>query len=158
MVPDRGFAGARSVSGYTVALDLAPDAAIRAAILDPLVAYNERVGGPSQAATIAVTVVDGAGMVVGGLWGRMAYEFLFVELLSVGVAKGQGLGRQVMALAEAEARRRGLRGMWLDTWTFQAPGFYQKLGFEECGRIRDYPAGHDRIFYMKRFDRLAEGA
>lgn len=53
--------------------------------------------------------------------------------------------------AEAEARRRGLSGIWLDTWTFQAPGFYQRLGFTECGRIRDDPPGHDRIFYVKRF-------
>ena len=56
-----------------------------------------------------------------------------------------------MNIAEAEARRRGLVGVWLDTFTFQAPGFYQRLGFVECGRITGYPPGHDRIFYVKRF-------
>jgi ribosomal protein S18 acetylase RimI-like enzyme len=56
-----------------------------------------------------------------------------------------------MRLAEAEARRRGLLGIWLDTWTFQAPDFYPKLGFVECGRITEYPPGHDRIFFVKRF-------
>lgn len=87
----------------------------------------------------------------GGFWGRTGYGFVFVELLALGPARGGGLGREVMALAEGEARRRGLVGMWLDTWTFQAPGFYQKLGFTECGRIVEYPRGHDRIFYVKRF-------
>jgi GNAT superfamily N-acetyltransferase len=53
--------------------------------------------------------------------------------------------------AEAEARRRGLIGMWLTTWTFQAPEFYRKLGFEECGRISGFPPGHDHITYVKRF-------
>ncbi len=139
------------MSDFTIALELQPDPAVRACIFEPLHAHNQEVAGPSRGATIAVTVRDADGLVVGGLWGRMAYEFLFVELLSLGAARGQGLGRAVMAEAEAEARRCGLRGMWLDTWTFQAPGFYQKLGFVECGRIVDYPAGHDRIFYVKRF-------
>jgi ribosomal protein S18 acetylase RimI-like enzyme len=76
---------------------------------------------------------------------------LLVELLALGPARGEGLGRRVMALAEEEARRRGLSGIWLDTWTFQAPGFYVRLGFTECGRIPDYPPGHDRVFYVKRF-------
>ena len=60
------------------------------------------------------------------------------------------LQRQVMALAEAEAVRRNLRGIWLDTSTFQAPDFYPKFGFVECGRITGYPPGHDRIFFVKR--------
>ena len=58
----------------------------------------------------------------------------------------------MVALAEAEARRLGLRGMWLDTFTFQAPGFYAKCGFVEFGRIADPPPGHDRVFFLKRFE------
>ena len=57
-----------------------------------------------------------------------------------------------MALAEDEARWLGLRGIWLDTFTFQAPGFYTKCGFKQFGRIPDHPPGHDRVFYVKRFD------
>ncbi len=34
----------------------------------------------------------------------------------------------------------------------QALGFYLKLGFTECGRITGYPPGHDRVFFVKRFD------
>ncbi len=86
-----------------------------------------------------MTVRDQAGAVVGGLWRRTGYGFLFIELLALGPAKGIGLGRQIMGIAEAEARRRELLGMWLDTWTFQAPDFYPKFGFEECGRS---PATH----------------
>ncbi len=136
---------------WLVALEDSPAAEVRQAILDPLIAYNEEAGGPSRGGPFAVTVRDKAGAVVGGLWGRAGYGFLFVELLALGPARGGGLGRQVMGMAEAEARRRGLLGMWLDTFTFQAPDFYLKLGFEECGRIKGYPPGHDRIFYVKRF-------
>ena len=135
---------------WTLALEPEPDSAIKEAILAPLIAFNEAAGGPAQAGLLAVSVRDGAGSILGGLWGRTAYGFLFVELLTLGPARGLGLGRKVMALAEAEARRRGLVGIWLDTWTFQAPAFYPKLGFEECGRITDYPPGQDRVFYVKR--------
>lgn len=136
---------------WTVTVETDPDPAVRAKILAPLAAHNEAAAGPGHWGLLAVTVRDAAGEVVGGLWGRTGYGLLFVELLALGPARQQGLGRQVMAQAEAEARRRGLLGVWLDTFTFQAPGFYQKLGFIECGRITGYPPGHDRIFYVKRF-------
>ena len=140
---------------WSVRLETEPDRALRQKILDPLVAYNDSAAGPGKWGFLAVTVRDSNGDVVGGLWGQTGYGFLFVELLALGPAKGQGLGRQVMQLAEAEARRRDLLGIWLDTWTFQAPDFYPKFGFVECGRITGYPPGHDRIFFVKRLDPMA---
>jgi ribosomal protein S18 acetylase RimI-like enzyme len=56
-----------------------------------------------------------------------------------------------MAAVEAEARSLGCRGAYLDTFSFQAPKFYEKLGYREFGRIADFPAGFDRIWLMKRF-------
>ena len=141
-------------SQWTITLEADPDPSLRAKILEPLAAHNDAAAGPGRWDTLAITVRGDDGEVAGGLWGRTGYGFLFVELLALGPARGRGLGREVMALAEAEAKRRGLLGIWLDTWTFQAPGFYPKLGFVECGRITEYPPGHDRIFYVKRF---AEG-
>ncbi len=138
-------------SPWTIALEADPDPSLRAKILEPLVKHNDAAAGPGRWGALAVTVRGGDGEVVGGLWGRTGYGFLFVELVALGPARGLGLGRKVMGLAEAEARRQGLLGIWLDTWTFQAPGFYPKLGFVECGRITEYPPGHDRIFYVKRF-------
>ncbi len=138
-------------SRYSVHLEADPDPALRDKVLAPLAAHNTSMAGPGNRGSLAVTVRDEAGEVVGGLWGRTGYGFLFVELLALGPASGSGRGREVMALAEGEAKRRGLAGMWLDTWTFQAPGFYRKLGFEEFGRIKEFPPGHDRIFLVKRF-------
>ena len=93
---------------------------------------------------------DQQGEILGGLWGRIGYNFFFVEIFALGAARGHGLGRRLMGMAEAEVLKRNLSGLWLDTWSFQAPDFYRKLGFEECGRITDYPPGHDRIFFVKR--------
>ena len=136
---------------WTVALEADPDVALRAKIEAPLDAHNEAVAGPGDWGLLAVSVRGPDREVVGGLWGRTGYGFLFVELLALGPARGVGLGREVMGLAEAEAKRRGLIGVWLDTWTFQAPDFYPKLGFTECGRVKDHPPGHDHIFYVKHF-------
>jgi GNAT superfamily N-acetyltransferase len=127
------------VSAWTIQQEAAPDAAVRAAILAPLAAYNDRVAGPGDWGVLAFTVRDAEGGIVGGLWGRTGYGFLFVELLTSGPAQGSGIGREVMARAEAASRQLGLTGIWLDTWTFQAPGFYEKLGFAEVGRIPNYP-------------------
>ena len=136
---------------WEVRLEAEPSAELRAQILAPLERHNDATAGPGAWRPFAVTVRDRQGAVVGGLWGRTGYGFLYVELLAVGQAAGQGVGQRVMALAETEARTLGMQGIWLNTWTFQAPDFYRKLGFIECGRIEDFPPGHDRIFYMKRF-------
>ena len=137
---------------WTVALDLDPSQPVRDAIAATLVAYNVASVGDGGFSRLAVTVRGPDGDVAGGLSGYIWHRYLFVEILALGAARGTGLGRQVMALAEAEARRRGCVGIWLDTFTFQAPGFYAKLGFVEFGRIQDNPPGHDRIFLRKPLD------
>jgi len=55
----------------------------------------------------------------------------------------------LMGQAEGRARERGCHSTWLDTFSFQARGFYEKLGYEEFGRL-DYPPGHYRHFMRKR--------
>ena len=54
-----------------------------------------------------------------------------------------------MQTAEAEARNRGVRNVYLDSFSFQAPTFYAKLGYREFGRLKEFPAGHDRVWMTK---------
>lgn len=94
-----------------------------------------------------------AGDYLGGLLGRFGHAFVFVELLAVAeAARGRGVGRSLMAGMEADARARGLSGVWLDTFSFQAPDFYRALGYREFGTIPDYMGGASRHFFAKRFD------
>ena len=141
---------------WTITQEDEPDFALREAILNVLIEHNQRAAGDGKWQPLAITVRDNAGRVVGGLWGYTLYGFLFVELLAMGEARGEGIGRAVMERAEAEARRRGCTGMWLDTFTFQAPRFYPKLGFTEFGRIAGHPPGHDRLFLVKYFGPAAD--
>ena len=54
-----------------------------------------------------------------------------------------------MQMAEKEARKRGVKNAFVDSFSFQAPGFYKKLGYREFGKLKDFPAGHSRSFLTK---------
>jgi ribosomal protein S18 acetylase RimI-like enzyme len=148
----------------TLAVTDAPDAAIRTAILARLRDFtDERLGvdrmrvigdaaaGPTRFRTLSVLLCDEDGAILGGLWGYTGRGWLFVELLGLPQAsRGGGLGTRVMEMAMAEARLRGCVGVWLDTFSFQARPFYEKLGFSVFGQIENYPTGHSRYFLARR--------
>jgi GNAT superfamily N-acetyltransferase len=135
---------------YTLALTDSADDDARKAILAPLVDYNTLQAGPGQHRPLAVLVRGPAGEVIGGLWGHTGYDWLFTQLLVVPqTLRGRGVGTEIMHLAEREAVQRGCHGAWLDTFEFQARGFYERIGYECFGEIPDYPKGYSRYFMRK---------
>lgn len=92
-----------------------PDSAAREAILGGLLSFNAARAGPHEFRPLAVLVGDPAtGDVIGGLWGKTSFAWLFVELLFVPEAlRGSGLGASLLRRAEEEAVRRGCRRAWL---------------------------------------------
>jgi GNAT superfamily N-acetyltransferase len=54
-----------------------------------------------------------------------------------------------MNAAEQLARERKCGGIWLDTYEFQAPAFYQSLGYEVFGQLPDHPRSSGRFFLRK---------
>jgi GNAT superfamily N-acetyltransferase len=124
-------------------------------IMKPLRAFNVAVAGPLNYAVYAIVLRDAeTGEESGGLYGHFYYDWLFVELLAVPEPlRGQNLGTRLMDAAEDEARRRGCVGVWLDTFSFQAPAFYAARGYEVFGAIDDYPVGKRRMFLRKRLGR-----
>ena len=64
--------------------------------------------------------------------------------------RGKGFGKELLSQAEEEARQRGAMHAYLDTFSFQAPGFYQKQGYEVFGQLDDFPTGHQRYFCKKK--------
>lgn len=104
-----------------------------------------------------VEVRDTNGAIVGGLWGATAYGWLFTQLLVVPESsRGQGLGRRIMVLAEAEAMKRGCHAAWLDTFEFQARAFYERIGYSCFGTLPDYPKGSSRYFLRKELGPVGE--
>lgn len=129
------------------------------AIYHALDASSAAVIGPVRPRLLAIPLRAGDGAVEGGLWGCTACRWLHVEMLIVPESRrGQGLGTALMAAAEAEARRRGCIGGHVDALSFQAEPFYRRLGYSVFGVLEDFPPGHRRIFFRKRFDLPPPGA
>lgn len=128
----------------------APDWTARELIAAGLGAFNTERGGAGDWRRLAVLIRQDD-IVTGGLWGATSYGWLFTELLFVPEAlRGRGLGAEILGAAEAEARRRGCSGAWLDTFEFQARGFYERLGYQLFGRIDGYPPGGGARFFLKK--------
>lgn len=124
----------------------------RAAIAAPLVLHNQRSGPSPNTRTVAILLKDDDGAVAGGLWGKIAYDWLFVELLAVAEhMRGRDYGAALMSQAESLARDNGCLGVWLDTFAFQSRGFYERIGYSVFGVIDDHPLGSARYFLSKRF-------
>ena len=137
----------------TITMTDRPGPDVRRAILEPLLRFNgERSGQADTSCPLVLTLSPpGSSEVIGGLWGVTGLNYLYVDLLFIPeAARGSGIGRTLMRQAEEEALRRGCRAAWLDTFSFQARGFYEKLGYAVFGCLDDYPPGHSRFFLTKR--------
>jgi GNAT superfamily N-acetyltransferase len=137
----------------TITLENEPHAETREAILQGLIAHNSAGTGGlyTSPRNIALSLrEESTGKVLGGLTARIGYSRMFIELLFIPEElRGAGMGRKLTQKAEDVAREAGCLGIWLDTFSFQAPGFYSKLGYSEFGVIADYPPGHTRHFLHK---------
>jgi GNAT superfamily N-acetyltransferase len=135
-----------------ITLTDSPDRDALKAITQLITRFNEVASGrPNDFRPLAIFLSDpDTEETLGGLWGWTSFSFLHVDVLFIPESlRGTGLGRSLMQRAEAEAIQRGCRGAWLDTFSFQARGFYERLGYELLGSIDDYPPGHSRYFLKK---------
>ena len=121
-------------------------------IFQALDACSRHMIGPATPRLLVIPIRDDEGVVRGGLWGCSMFEWLHVQMLVVPEPlRGKGIGSSLMALAEMEAQARGCRGMHVDTFSFQAAPFYEKLGFSVYGVLEDYPPGHRQLYFRKHF-------
>jgi GNAT superfamily N-acetyltransferase len=129
------------------------------AIVQALDESSRSVIGPARPRLLVIPIHDSGGTVVGGFWGATMFEWLHVGLMFVPESmRGQGVGTALMASAEQEALKRGCRGAYVDTFSFQAAPFYEKLGFTLFGILEDYPPGHKQLYFRKRLKQpLASG-
>jgi GNAT superfamily N-acetyltransferase len=128
----------------------------RNAIVDGLVGYNADHGFLWAGRDLAVVARDETGMVVGGLLGETNVGWLFVAALWVAAPyRGRGVGTALLAEAEREARARHCVGAYLDTYSFQARPFYERLGYQLFGTLPDCPPGAVKYYLYKRLDDVA---
>jgi GNAT superfamily N-acetyltransferase len=157
-----GYGHIRKIDGMSWQLDRESDERREDELLDHLVHYNRARSEAIRlrferdnlkARPVQAFALDEAGQLIGGCAGSTVnvWHWLTVDTMWVEPShRGHGIGRELLAEVEGQARARGCRWAKLNTWEFQAPEFYERLGYVVYGREIDYPPGH--INHLMRKD------
>lgn len=113
-------------------------------------AFNQQQAGEDHAKNLCIVLKAPDGEIVGGAIGATFWDWFHLDLMWIKEElRGKGFGSRILLEAEAEARLRGAKHVFLDTFDFQAPGFYKRYGYEVFGALPEFPAGHTRFFMKK---------
>jgi len=119
------------------------------AVLDGLIGYNTEKMGKQKYKRFAVSLRE-RGKIVGGIVGEVWISVLFIQLFWIEQKfRKKDYGTRLIKAIEDEARRYGATRSYVDTMSFQAPGFYRGCGYEEFGSIEGYPGGVTRHWLTK---------
>jgi ribosomal protein S18 acetylase RimI-like enzyme len=120
-------------------------------IFNGLAEFNESQVGDARFREFGIFASNESGAIVAGLLGFTLWNGCFISALWVAeTLRRKGIGRQLLARAEEFAVQNDCSHIHLDTFDFQARGFYEKIGFDVFGTIEDYPIGHKRYYLIKK--------
>lgn len=136
--------------GLRLSFEDNPSWADREIVDDGLGAYNAPFLQDSRYSYFGVFIRDDGDKIRAGLIGNCYAGWLFINLLWIeeGLRRG-GIGTGLIAEAERHGIEFDCHSSWVDTFSFQGPDFYPRLGYREFARL-DYPPGHERIFFKKQ--------
>jgi ribosomal protein S18 acetylase RimI-like enzyme len=121
-----------------------------AAVERRLYDYNRQATGARDGRDLGFVIRDETGDVVGA---SLGYSWAGIaELRQLWVAegyRGRGMGRALLDSFVDEARRRGVRRIWLASYNFQAPQFYERAGFVRVADLKDWPIGHTNSIFCR---------
>ena len=119
-------------------------------IYEMLKLYNLSNRVKSENVPLGIYYEDENGKKLAGLTGETFENWLCIHYLFVAEnLRNQGIGSKIMLSAENEAQKRGCKYVFVDTFSFQAPQFYEKLGYKCVFTLREYPYTGERYYYVK---------
>ena len=99
---------------------------------------------------VKLILKDGGGQVMGGIFCDTFLKCLYIDVLWVDErCRDSGFGRALLTEAEQIAQEHGCTFAHTTTFSYQAPEFYQRLGYRIFGVIDDYPDGTKQYFLKK---------
>lgn len=138
------------IPAFSLDLTDKPAADELAVILDGLSAFNEQDVGPAERVPLAILIRDETDRAIGGLSGYTSWNWLFTQLLFIPeTLRGQGMASKLLTAAEDEARARGARGAWIDTFSPTALKAYMRQGYQVFGEIPNFVGERSRFFLKK---------
>jgi len=113
--------------------------------------YNTQQAGDDESKVLCFALKGPDDVIVGGVVAQIYWDWLYVDLMWIKEdLRGHGYGHRLLTMLEDEARTRGARNAFLDTFSFQAPEFYKKHGYQVFGQLQGFPAGHQRYYLTKQ--------
>jgi ribosomal protein S18 acetylase RimI-like enzyme len=113
-------------------------------------AYNDTRVDVWQPYRLGIFARDSHSQMLGGIHIVLARGWMYLDCIAVAeTMRHHGLGSRLLTMAESEARTRQCHRAWLETYSFQAPAFYERHGYRIFGALDDYPVGHQRYFMQK---------
>jgi GNAT superfamily N-acetyltransferase len=128
------------------------DRSVWGVIVQGLKEFNSKAAGNDNMQELCMVMYSPENVIIGGVIADTYWEWLFINVMWVKPElRGLGLGKKLLLAAEQKARERNVKHAYLDTFSFQAPEFYRKLGYSVFGELNDFPPGHARYFMVKHF-------
>jgi GNAT superfamily N-acetyltransferase len=111
----------------------------------------EHIGNVELGSPLRVFIRNELDEVVGGVTANCFGGWVYISLLWVEKSlRNLGYGTRLMQMVEAEAIQCGCQNAHVDTYSFEAKPFYERLGYELFATLEDYPKGHCKYFLKKR--------
>ena len=146
--PDR--AGARALRNVRITSESHASPEDASVIHDGLARFNVAATRHTYYSPVAIFLKDDRDAVLGGALGDVWGGWLDLTFLWVAeLLRGKGYGERLLQAAEVEARAHGCQGVFFETLGFQAPPFYERLGYEVFAELPDRPAGYTSYFMKK---------
>jgi GNAT superfamily N-acetyltransferase len=141
-----------AMNNPTIIFDPYASDSLRNIVQSIVVNHNVARTGQDEWYPVAFFLRDENSEVLGGLLGDIWAAWLHIRTLAVAApARGYGFGKELLQRAELYAVERGCTDAFLDTFSFQARPFYEKLGYRVFGMLENHPAGHQHYFMTKHF-------
>jgi GNAT superfamily N-acetyltransferase len=137
-------------NGVAVNLLVNPSEQERTALIKELVDYNQSKAGPRQFSQFGIFARGHTQELMGGLLGYISWKWLSIEVFWVAEsARRLGVGGRLLHKAEEFALRQDCRFALVETYSFQARGFYEKHGYRLFAELENYPIGHE-CYYLRK--------
>ena len=134
-----------------IVFDPLPGDSLSRFVTESLASYNIAATGQESWYPVGFFLRGGGAEWLGGLLGSIWGGWLHVTHLWVaGPARGRGNGTRLLRAAEEYAIERACFAATLETASFEARPFYEKLGYEVFAALEDYPPGHTKYYLRKQ--------